>query len=121
MPLSAAGFGRHLRLHKRSEFVTVYQNRKVSHGRFFSIHACPNSLSYPRLGLSVSKHVSKKAVERNRLKRRIKEEFRLHQQTLSRLDFVVVAKRGSTEQAHQTLCADLNKLWSRVIEKCENC
>lgn len=56
-----------------------------------------NQLSHPRLGLIVSKKVSKKAVERNKLKRRLREIFRLNQNNLNSFDIVVIAKQNANE------------------------
>ena len=47
-----------------------------------------------RLGLVVSRRVDKRAVVRNRIKRRLREIFRLHRARLTQpLDIVVVARR----------------------------
>jgi ribonuclease P protein component len=55
------------------------------------VHTRPNSYNHARLGLTVSRKVSAKAVVRNRIKRSIRESFRLTQGTLVGLDLVVVA------------------------------
>ncbi len=54
----------------------------------------PTIWSHPRLGLVIGKESVKLSVERNRLKRLIRDSFRLHQELLAGLDIVVVARKG---------------------------
>jgi len=120
MPHSAAGLGRHLRLLNSSQFRKIFRDRRFQCSKFFCIYCSPNNLSYPRIGLAVSKKVSKKAVDRNRIKRQIRENFRLYKAELSLADFVVVAKIGSAIEENVILRGDLKKLWRSINEKCEN-
>ena len=53
----------------------MYRKGSVCRGRLFSVHALPNTIGRPRLGLSVSKKVGT-AVKRNLVRRRLKEIFR---------------------------------------------
>ena len=52
-----------------------------------------NNLEHPRLGLTVAKKHLKRAHERNRIKRLVRESFRLSQHRLPAYDFVFVAKK----------------------------
>ncbi len=90
------------------------------HGAHFSVHAAPNDVGHPRVGLAVSKRVSKKAVERNRIKRVARESFRRHQRQLGAVDYVVIAKQGAAERANFGLRAELDNLWARARHRCEN-
>ena len=56
-----------------------------------------NRKSHPRLGLAISKKIIRKAVDRNRVKRMIRESFRLNQQQLGCFDIVVLAKRDTVK------------------------
>lgn len=49
----------------------------------------PNDLGHARLGLIVARRVEKLAVKRNRIKRLLREQFRLYKQNLPALDMVV--------------------------------
>lgn len=55
----------------------------------FSVYRLPNSSGYPRLALIVPKRLAPRAVTRNRVRRLIREAFRLHQTRLGALDCVV--------------------------------
>jgi len=66
-----------------------------------------------RLGLIVSKKVAMKAVERNRLKRLIRESFRC-QPNLKPADYVVMAKPSAKDIKNQQIMADLKNLWQQT-------
>ncbi|WP_424946803.1 ribonuclease P protein component [Candidatus Spongiihabitans sp.] len=120
-PQPAAGhgcLGRQRKLLTNAQFSAVFDHRKSIHGKYFSIHVAGNALDHPRLGLAVSRRVSKKAVQRNRIKRQIRESFRLRLVELPTIDLVVVAKAGGAEQANQALRRELDKLWYRAAERC---
>ena len=112
-------FGQDVRLKTAEEYRLVFQNRKSSHGRYFSVHGMTNTLDRPKLGLAVSKKVSKKAVERNRIKRQIRESFRMKQQELAAINYVVVAKPAAAGISGNDLLVDLKQLWVKTRNKCE--
>ncbi|MBI80835.1 MAG: ribonuclease P protein component [Gammaproteobacteria bacterium] len=60
----------------------------------FRILARQNEVDLPRLGVSIKKRDYKLAVERNRLKRRIKNSFRVNLNRLPGYDFVVMVNAG---------------------------
>ena len=77
-----------------------------------TIYGRANDLAHARLGLSVSRHVGT-AVRRNRIKRLIREAFRLMQHDLPRgYDLVVVVRR------HEPLIlAEYQKVMSALVMK----
>lgn len=117
--VTATSLGRQRKLLNSAEFSAVFSHRKSAHGKYFSVHALSNALDHPRVGLAVSRRVSKKAVQRNRIKRQIRESFRL-QVELPAIDFVVVAKVGCAEQENLVLRMELDKLWYKASKKCGN-
>jgi len=79
-------------LKKKREFERVYKNGRRCWNKTFVIYVLPNRINVTRLGLTVSKKVGK-SVKRNRVKRLIRESFRLSQeQIMPGYDVVVVAK-----------------------------
>lgn len=90
------------------------------HGANFTAHVASNAVGFPRIGLAVSKRVSKKAVERNRIKRIVRDSFRHRQPELGAVDFIVVAKVCAAEQPNRVLRTELDNLWARARRKCEN-
>ena len=95
------------------EFERVYRNGSVYRGRLFSVHALPNTIGEPRLGLSVSKKVGT-AVKRNKVRRRLKEVFRFSAMRLpDNLDFVISARPAAAEASFE----ELNEEFSRSVRR----
>jgi len=88
-------FGWSKRLHGQRVFSAVFESRCRKHVGPLTIYSRPNTLGHCRLGLSVSRKVGS-AVRRNRIKRLVREAFRLRQHDLSgsgrAYDLVVVVR-----------------------------
>jgi ribonuclease P protein component len=85
------GFGRAHRLSGRRAFAAVFDARQKTARGPLVIFRRPNELGHPRLGLSVSGRVGN-AVRRHRIKRLLREAFRLLQHDLPACDFVLVVR-----------------------------
>nr|WP_241015230.1 ribonuclease P protein component [Pseudomonas fulva] len=83
-------------------------------GKNLLILARENGLDHPRLGLVIGKKSVKLAVQRNRLKRLMRDSFRLNQQALAGLDIVIVARKGLGEIENPELHQHFGKLWKRL-------
>lgn len=115
--MKALTFPKSSRLLKPGDYGKVFDGVqiRVPH-RNFLILATPNSLGHARIGMVFSKKNLKLAVQRNRVKRRIRETFR-HQIDYPALDIVVLGRRGLSELDNPTLNATLTELWSRLRKK----
>jgi len=67
-----------------------------------------------RLGLAVAKKHVRRAVDRNRIKRVVRESFRRQQHRLKGLDLVVLVKPGIQKVDNRTLFAALQTHWQRL-------
>ena len=106
------------RLRRKSDFEAAYaRGRRFGNG-FFAVTAMPNDIGGPRLGLAVSVKNAGGSVERNRIRRTIRESFRLHQHELPPVDLVVSARARARDAAGIELRASLLALWQKVIEQC---
>lgn len=108
------------RLRTASEYGQVFRNAIGVGDACFRVLARPNGLAFSRLGLAVSRKVDKRAVQRNRIKRVIREQFRTHQTWLAStggLDIVVVARQGCSQRDNAELLKTLEILWRRLLKK----
>lgn len=76
-----------------------------------------NKTSGARLGLAVSKKHCRRATQRNRLKRIIRESFRQHRQSLEGLDIVVMNKPEAALATNPELFTSLEKHWQRCASR----
>jgi ribonuclease P protein component len=109
------GFGREKRLLTSRHFKAVFDSPtgKVP-GKHVLLLARDNLLDHPRLGLVIGKKAVKLSVERNRLKRLIRESFRHHQESLVGWDIVVIARKGLGDLENPELRQQFEKLWRRL-------
>ena len=109
------GFGREKRLLTPRQFKAVFDSPSgKAPGKSVLLLARDNQLDHPRLGLVIGKKSVKLAVERNRIKRQIRESFRLNQQSLIGWDIVVVARKGLGDLENAELAQQFGKLWKRL-------
>ena len=59
------------------------------------------------------------ATQRNRIKRILRESFRLQQQQLSGIDTVVLARRGLDQLDNAELRKEFDQLWQQLQKKAE--
>ena len=109
------GFGREKRLLTPRQFKAVFDSPsgKVP-GRNVLLLARENDLQHPRLGLVIGKKSVKLSVERNRIKRQIRETFRHHQLDLAGWDIVIIARKGLADLDNPELAKQFAKLWKRL-------
>ena len=111
-------FGPQLRLRSKLQFDAIYAGGRRIDDRFFALRVKPNGLTHPRVGLAVAVKTAGNAVARNRLRRLVREEFRLAQHSLPAVDIVVGVKIPAREAPASTLRASLATLWQRVASTC---
>ena len=111
-------FTKSMRLLNSSDFQSVFDDAplRTSHQHFLFL-ARPNQLERPRLGLVIAKKHIRFAVDRNRMKRLIRETFRAKQQQLAGIDVIVLARKGMHEVTNAVLIEQLNGQWQGLIRK----
>jgi len=100
------------------DYSSVFQavDLRVS-SKHFLILARSNTLSKPRLGIIVAKKHVKLAVQRNRVKRLLRESFRHRQTSLPHMDIVVLAKKGIDRVDSADCAEELQYLWKKLSRK----
>lgn len=110
-------FGRELRLLTPSQFDNVFQNPFRVASPLFTILAKPNQLTHPRIGLTIAKKRVKLAVHRNRIKRCVRDSFRLHQHQLPAVDLVLMVKGDISNTPNDELLKQLERLWQKIARQ----
>lgn len=77
-----------------------------------------SELTHPRLGVTIGKNRVRKAHDRNRCKRIIRESFRLHQHSLPNIDIIVVGKSGLDQLSNHEIHQQLEHLWQKLVKRC---
>lgn len=113
-------YPRELRLLTPADFQYVFNNPPVKAvTNQVTVLAKPNSLHHPRLGVTVSKKRARLAVQRNRIKRIMRETYRLQQHKLPGFDIIVIAKPGITQLDNPALHDLMNYLWQKLSKRCK--
>lgn len=106
-------FKKNKRLLKKADYDHVFnQASRWVTSEFIFLYR-KNVLGHARLGLAISKKAVSRSHERNRLKRLLRETFRM--KMLQSVDIVVLAKRGVEKVTNPTLIVNLNKVWDKLI------
>jgi ribonuclease P protein component len=108
------------RLTGKRAFREIFERPIVVSDPCFKILARYNSEACSRLGLAVSRKVDGRAVQRNRLKRLIRESFRQFlagREQDSNADYLVLPRPAAVTISNQEVFERLAKLWNNVGRK----
>lgn len=110
-------FDKSRRLLDSSEFKSVFDGAvlKVSNQQLLFL-AIPNQYTKARLGLVIAKKNVRLAVNRNRVKRIIRESFRCNE-SIPAIDTVVLARRGIDQLDNAALHQMLDQLWQKLTDR----
>lgn len=112
-------YPRESRLLTPRHFSHVFEQAIPAVSPTITLLARPNDANRPRLGVTIPKKKVKLAVDRNRIKRRIRESFRLTAHNLPNVDIIVIGKHGINDLDNDQLFIHLEKLWRRITKRCE--
>ncbi|NLJ34313.1 MAG: ribonuclease P protein component [Firmicutes bacterium] len=102
------------RLRRRSDFAWVYRRGRSYANKYLVIYVLPNNMALTRFGFSVGKRMGN-AVQRNRIRRRLREICRLHLGELKDgYDIIVIPRNPAPETNHDTLRGALRHLFHKA-------
>ncbi|MFZ2315808.1 MAG: ribonuclease P protein component [Gammaproteobacteria bacterium] len=108
-------FSRTYRLASKAEFQSVFANpQKASRGPLLALYT-PNSLPHARLGVIVAKRHFKRAVDRNLLRRLVKESFRHYCDKLPGLDIVFMFRARYQVIDKSNIRKEIDSLWPSLV------
>ncbi len=110
----------HHRLTGKRAFQEIFEKPRVATDSCFKILAKQNGQEFSRLGLAVSRKVDRRAVQRNRLKRLVRESFRQYinkHPELKPADYVVLPRQQAVTICNEEVFERLDRLWNNVSRK----
>ena len=117
MAVTDQSFGKSARLLNARDYKAVFDAAEIkASNQHILLLAKPNSLSHSRLGLVIAKKNVRLAVQRNRIKRIVRETFRV-QRAQPSIDIVVLARHGLDKLESPELHARFGKLLKELNGK----
>jgi ribonuclease P protein component len=113
--MPGAAFGKNRRLLKSSDYTEVFDNNsvRVAHPNLLILSE-PNGTEMSRLGLVIGKKNVPTAVARNKIKRVVRETFRLTELPVA-VDLVFLARKDLGKLSSAELSALIQQSWGRLI------
>ena len=106
-------FRKNERLRKQKEFEEVFKKGTFLKGKFVSIIFLERDSR--KAGFIVSKKVSKKAVVRNKIKRRLREIYRINKHCIRKnVHVVLIAKKDAANVGFRDFEDDVKKLFEKI-------
>ncbi len=111
-------FPRQVRLLTPGDYRRVFERADAkTQTKQILVLARANELGFARMGLVVAKKHAKRAVDRNEIKRIVRESFRHHQSELENLDCVILSRGGAKDLDKVELRHMMDQLWTRLRQK----
>lgn len=110
-------FRKYERLRKEKDFENVFKNGKKRVSDKFIIYFIKNNLLYSRLGISIKRKIGK-ANKRNRIKRLIREYFRLNKHKFNDMyDFLFVVRPNFDLFDLDSITKEIESLLNDLIKR----
>ena len=114
-------FPKAVRLLTASDYSNVFQDVQLRvSSQNFLILAKDQKSETARLGIIVAKKNVKLAVQRNRIKRLLRESFRNERESLPKLDIIVLAKKGANQTDNPAIFVEFDYLWRKLKRKTQS-
>jgi ribonuclease P protein component len=116
--MSGYSYPKQLRLLTSRDYNQVFNHSKFKvSGPLGVFIATPNQLDHPRLGFVIAKKKVKFAVDRNRIKRVMKDCYRLNQHKLPPVDIVFIARPGLGNKENEAINKFSKYAWHKLKDQ----
>jgi ribonuclease P protein component len=105
------------KLHTAAEFERARRGRDRLTDDFFVVQCVKNEKREARLGMAVGARAAGNAVNRNRLRRLIRESFRMHRQEMPAVDVLVTARAAAAKAANRAVFESLARHWAAIGQR----
>ena len=106
-----------LKLLKTDEFSSVFSFRKRIVAPTLVLHYQPNQLGFPRMGLVVSKKVARLSVNRNYMRRVLRELFRTNKSNFNSIDFIIRPQKSFCAKNYNEIVQEFDMLVGKLNKK----
>jgi ribonuclease P protein component len=110
-------FPRELRLLTAKQYSHVFADARRFGNQSFTLLIRVNEQVYPRLGLAIAKKSAKRAIDRNRIKRLLRESFRNRQHQLPSIDIIAMCRPSAVPLSNKQILKQLEKQWCYIEKK----
>jgi ribonuclease P protein component len=111
-------FLREHRLLSSKDYSHVFDKAFKVHNKAFTLLARSNDLNTARLGLVIAKKNLKFAHQRNRVKRLLRESFRLQRAELPNFDLVLLTRRDIAVLSKSDIIRYRDDIFARFNKRC---
>jgi len=118
--INILGFPRSHRLAAKAEFSRVFDEPFKVSQRHLTVLYKSNQKKHARIGIIVGKRVANSAVARNRIRRVVRDSFRLNQERLIGWDIVVIARQQCDVLSKEKIRKGIDDLWERLLKQYQN-
>lgn len=113
--MTRLAFTKQRRLLKAHEFRRVFDQSCIkASSRALLILGASNQLTHSRIGFIIAKKQVRSAVERNRIKRVIRESFRLLDSSSFQFDLVVLVRKEMALRSNSEIKQEFERLWFKL-------
>lgn len=100
----------------RKEFSEIFNTSRAFNFPHFVVKYKPSPLPYSRAGISCGLKVSKEAVQRNRLRRKLYEVFGAQRDAILKGDYIIIVRPSALPLSFDELSGEWSRAHARIHE-----
>lgn len=115
--MTGFGFPGRVKIKKTDDFSSVFNFRKRISGHYLVLHFMPTGMEHARVGVIVGKKIARAAVQRNYMKRVLREIFRHEHQNLGGVDVLIRPQKLFRHENFADVEAEFRHLIRKLSER----